>query len=319
MVARFGSAGRAFAAVRPGQADVARARAEAVLASSAAIEATVLTQADPRYPASLRDLLQPPLLLFARGRLELLDGRTLVAVVGTRRATAYGERIARELGAELARAGAVVVSGMARGIDAAAHLGALDAAGDTIAVLGTGLDVPYPVAHGALHASIATRGLLLGERPPGACATPGSFPDRNRIIAGLAVLTIVVEADRRSGALITASQALETGRLVAAVPGPIDVPQSAGTNELLRDGAQVVGSIADAIALAGLTRPPRRPAAEVAPADRAVWDALSRGALDLDTIAARTALPAREVMAAVTRLELGGSVECALTGEVRRR
>lgn len=319
MVARFGSAERAFASLDPEQGSASLQAALQVTASATAIGATALALGEEGYPPSLLDLPDPPPVLFARGRVELLHGRTMVAVVGTRRATAYGERVARELGAQLAGAGAVVVSGMARGIDAAAHLGALGAGGDTIAVLGTGLDIAYPASHRTLHADLASRGLLLGEQPPGARATPGSFPERNRIIAALCALTVVVEADRKSGALITASRALELGRTVAAVPGPIDVPQHAGANELLRDGAQVVASVADVVALAGLTRPPRRPAPEVAPADRAVWDALARGALDLDSIAARTALPAREVMAAVTRLELGGSVECALTGEVRRR
>lgn len=319
MVARFGSAARAFASLSADQQGWSTDSAARVTASAEAIGAAVLTLEEDAYPLTLHDLPDAPTVLFARGRLELLAGRTMVAVVGTRHATGYGERVARELGSQLASAGAVVVSGMARGIDAAAHLGALDAGGDTIAVLGTGLDIAYPAAHRPLHAEIATRGLLLGEQRPGARATPGSFPERNRIIAALCLLTVVVEADRKSGALITASRALELGRTVAAVPGPIDVPQHAGTNELLRDGAQVMASVADAVALAGLTRPPRRPAPEVAPADRAVWDALARGALDLDSIAARTALPAREVMAAVTRLELSGSVECALTGEVRRR
>jgi DNA processing protein len=186
-------------------------------------------------------------------------------------------------------------------------------------VLGTGIDIAYPAAHRSLHAELRERGVVVTEQPPGEKATGGSFPERNRIIAALSDLVIVIEAGRKSGALITATRALELGRVVAAVPGPIDSPQSAGSNELLRDGAQLIASVEDALALVGLTAPPRAPAIDVGGVERVVWDALSRGALDLDALASHTALPARELMAAVTRLELSGAVECALTGEVRRR
>jgi len=271
------------------------------------------------YPSSLADLPDPPPLLFVRGHAEWLTGGVVVSIVGTRQATAYGERIARELAGQLARAGALVLSGMARGIDGAAHRGALGSGGRSGAVLGTGVDIAYPAAHRALHGQLAADGVLASEQPPGEHATGGSFPERNRIIAALSSVVIVIEAGKKSGALITAARALELGRVVAAVPGQIDSPQSAGSNELLRDGAQLIASAEDALALAGLTLAPRAPAPEVSGPDRAVWDALSRGALDLDMLASTTALPAREVMAAVTRLELSGAVECALTGEVRRR
>jgi DNA processing protein len=271
------------------------------------------------YPAALRDLPDPPPVLFVRGHAEWLTSGMVVSIVGTRRATAYGERVAGDIAAQLAHAGALVLSGMARGIDGAAHRGALGASGRSGAVLGTGVDIAYPAAHRALHDELASRGVLVSEQRPGEHATGGSFPERNRIIAALSSVVIVIEAGHKSGALITATRALELGRVVAAVPGQIDSPQSAGSNELLRDGAQLIASAEDALALAGLTLPPRAPAPEVAGPDRAVWDALSRGALDLDMLASSTALPAREVMAAVTRLELSGAVECALTGEVRRR
>ncbi len=271
------------------------------------------------YPSRLRDLPDPPPVVYVRGHDEWLDHTPIVAIVGTRAATAYGERVTREIAAQLARAGALVLSGMARGIDSAAHRGALGSDGRSGAVLGTGVDVAYPVAHRALHAELGARGVLIAEQPPGERATGGSFPERNRIIAALADLVIVIEAGVKSGALITATRALELGRTVAAVPGPIDSPQCAGSNELLRDGAQVIASAADALALVRLTAPPRAPAPNVAGTERVVWDALSQGALDLDTLATHTALPAREVMAAVTRLEMSGAVECALTGEVRRR
>lgn len=271
------------------------------------------------YPSRLRDLPDPPPVVYVRGHDEWLGEGPIVAIVGTRAATAYGERVTREIAGQLARAGALVLSGMARGIDAAAHRGALGSDARSGAVLGTGVDVAYPAAHRALHAELGARGVLIAEQPPGEHATGGSFPERNRIIAALADLVIVIEAGARSGALITATRALELGRIVAAVPGPIDSPQCAGSNELLRDGAQVIASAADALALVRLTAPPRAPAPNVAGTERVVWDALSQGALDLDTLATHTALPAREVMAAVTRLEMSGAVECALTGEVRRR
>ena len=290
-----------------------------LLERAASVGAATLAYGADDYPAKLRELPDPPPLIFARGRTDWLADGPIVAIVGTRNATAYGERVTRELAGQLARAGALVLSGMARGIDAAAHRGALGAGGRTGAVLGTGIDVAYPAAHRALHAELSTRGVVLAEQPPGEKASGGSFPERNRIIAALADIVIVVEAPVKSGALITASRALELGRTIAAVPGAIDSPQSAGSNELLRDGAHCIASPADAVALAGLTAPPRAPAREVEGPDRVVWDALGRGALDLDTLASTTALPAREVLAAVTRLELSGAVECAMTGEIRRR
>jgi DNA processing protein len=209
---------------------------------------------------------------------------------------------------------------MARGIDGIAHVAALDAHGRTVAVLGTGVDIAYPAGHRLLHARIREHGLLLSEELPGAHAGPGSFPRRNRLIAALASVTIVVEAGVRSGAMITAGHALELGRTVAAVPGPIDAPQSTGTNSLIRDGATVIAEVADALQLVGLTPPARRPPPEIATAaERAVWSALGEGALDVDTLAVRSGLPARACLAAVTTLELSGAIECALTGEIRRR
>ena len=281
------------------------------------VPAALLLPGDAGFPAALENLPDPPVALFALGSAAV-EGPA-VAIVGTRAATAYGERVTRELAGAFARAGACVVSGMARGIDAAAHRAALDAGGRTVAILGTGVDVAYPASHRVLHRDIARRGLLLSEMPPGATPNRGSFPRRNRIIAGLADLTLVVEAGLRSGALITAGHALDLGRMVAAVPGPIDSPQSAGANELLRDGAAVVASVADAMALVGLTAPVKGERAAGSPDEQAVWDALGRGPLDLDTLAARSGLPARQCMAAVTALELAGAIECALTGEVRRR
>jgi DNA processing protein len=273
---------------------------------------------DAEYPAALLELRHPPAILYAIGEREML-ARPLVAIVGTRSATAYGERVARELASTLARAGAGIVSGMARGIDAKAHEAALDVGGRTIAVLGTGVDVAYPKAHRALHARIARTGLLLSELLPGDPAGPGSFPRRNRLIAALADVTIIVEAGVKSGALYTAQHALELSRTVAAVPGPIDVPQSAGSNELLRDGAVVIATIEDALALVGLQRPLKRPSPACTPDEEAVWDALAAGSLDADQLSTRARLPANRCLAALTTLELAGAVECGMTGEIRRR
>lgn len=304
--------------MEPAARRAALAAADRALGDADAAGASLLLRGDAGYPTPLLDLADPPPHLFALG-LASAAAPPAVAIVGTRSATAYGERVTRELATACARAGAVVVSGLARGIDAAAHRAALDVAGRTVAVLGTGIDVPYPAAHAALHRTIAERGLLLSEHAPGERATPGSFPRRNRLIAALAQVTIVVEAGATSGALITAGHALDLGRTVAAVPGPIDAPRSAGVNELLRDGAAVVASVADAVALLGLTEPVRRPPPDLDGDERAVWEALARGPADLDSLAARCALPARRCVAAVTALELGGAVECALTGEIRRR
>jgi DNA processing protein len=271
----------------------------------------------PGYPAALADCPHPPSTLWARGDLAILD-RPTVAIVGTRRATAYAERVTRQLATTLARAGACVISGLARGVDASAHRGALEVQGATVAVLGTGLDVCYPKAHAPLQRDIATRGLLLSELPPDDAAHRGSFPRRNRIIAALARVTIVVEAPVKSGALITAAHALEMNRTVAAVPGPIDVPQAQGSNELLRDGAIAVTSMADALALLGLTAPIRLHDIPEGTVERTVWQALDGGGLDLESLAARASLPAHQTLAAVSALELRGLVECALTGEIRR-
>ena len=320
LVARFGSSARAFDETTPSdRRDTLLRDADLALADAHRVGADLLVHGDERYPASLDDLPDPPLVLYALGPLGWLSDAAapVIAIVGTRRATGYGERVTREIATQLARAGAVVLSGMARGIDAAAHAGGLS--GRTAAVLGTGIDIAYPAAHRALHAEIRTRGLLLSEQPPGSRATAGSFPERNRIIAALARMTIVIEAGRKSGALITAARALELDRIVAAVPGPIDSPQSAGSNELLRDGAQVITSAEDALSLAGLAPAARGPAPDAVGPDRAIWDAIGAGARDLDTVSVVTALPAREVMAAITRLELRGAIECLMTGEIRRR
>jgi len=208
---------------------------------------------------------------------------------------------------------------MARGIDGAAHRTAIEEGGNTVAVLGTGIDVPYPVGHRQLHRSIGEHGLVLSENPPGATAHQGAFPKRNRIIAALAPVTIVVEAGFKSGALNTASQALELNRVVAAVPGPIDSEQSKGSNQLLRDGAVMIASVDDALALLGVSAPKDHPIPNLADNERSIWDALETGFLEIDALATTTGLAVPECLAAITSLELMGLIDCSPAGEIRRR
>jgi DNA processing protein len=271
---------------------------------------------DEDYPPPLLELHDPPPHLFCLGDLSLLSAPS-VAIVGTRRATPYGERVTRDLAGAFARAGIVVVSGLARGVDAIAHRATLEAGGRTVAVLGTGLDVVYPLAHRSLQTEIARTGLLVSEEPPGSRATTSAFPKRNRIIAAIAKATIIVEAPLRSGALITAEHATDLHRAVAAVPGPVDSPQSAGSNLLLRDGANVVTSIADALFIMGVSASKPSAPEPRTPAERRVLDALALGPAALDSLAALSGLPTRDCLAAVTTLELRGAVVCDLTGEVR--
>ena len=272
-----------------------------------------------QYPRELLDLDRCPNSLYAVGDSDVLS-RPRIAVVGTRKSTAYGERVTRNLGIAFARAGVTVISGMARGIDARAHRTALEQGAGTVAVLGTGIDVPYPVGHRALHAEIANHGLVLSENAPGATAQKGAFPKRNRIIAALAPLTVVIEAGYRSGAINTATQALELGRIVAAVPGPIDSQQSEGTNQLLKDGAHVIAKPEDALSLIGITVKPDKPPAPLLPdTEQKVWDALAEGPKLTDNLPAMTELSLAECLAAITSLEIMGLVDCTLAGEIRRR
>lgn len=278
------------------------------------------TRESLEYPVELNDLSHPPRELFAIGQSAAL-AKPRVAIVGTRNSTAYGERITRTLTRALVRGGVSVVSGMARGIDGAAHRTALEERGNTVAVLGTGVDVPYPVGHRLLHRSIGEHGLVLSEHPPGTPAGKGAFPKRNRIIAALAPVTIVVEAGFRSGALNTASQALELGRVVAAVPGPIDSDQSRGSNQLLRDGAVLIAAPEDALALLGVSPPKDAPPPSplLPDSEQKVWDAIAGGFTDSDALPGLTHLTIAECLAAITSLEIMGLIECSLAGEIRRR
>ena len=269
-----------------------------------------LTRGGPAYPALLRQIPDPPARLWVRGEaaLEMLE-RCAVAIVGARACSGYGRSVARMLATEVASAGGVVVSGLARGIDAEAHRGALAANGPTVAVLGCGVDRDYPAAHAALAREIVDRGgLIVSEYEPGVEPAPWRFPARNRIIAGLARATVVVEARQRSGALITADFALEDGREVLAVPGEITSALSAGTNALLRIGATPVTHADDVLEAVGLVRSAPPAAAPDDPVAVAILSAVGDGAGTLDELVRLTGLGAGDVAAALAVLELDGAV-----------
>jgi DNA processing protein len=268
-----------------------------------------LPRDDPAFPPRLRSIHDPPPGLFLRGGADAsLLAATSVAVVGARACSGYGSGVAFKLGRELAAAGVLVVSGLARGVDASAHRGALES-GVTVAVLGCGVDRDYPRAHAPLAQAIAQRGLVVSEYPPSVEPAPWRFPARNRIVAGLACATVVVEARERSGALITADLALDEGREVMAVPGEITSYLSAGTNALLRLGATPVTSTGDVLTAIGVEpAPPPAPIELDAPL-AGVRDAVAAASATADEVARATGLAAADVAAALTELELLGVIE----------
>ena len=272
----------------------------------------LLTPFDDEYPRLLGEIADPPFVLYALGKIERLR-LPAVAIVGSRDATRYGSDVATRLARELSGVGVTVVSGFARGVDAAAHAAALEGPGGTIAVLGCGLDVDYPREHARLKASLAADHLLLSEYPPGAEPRPQNFPIRNRIIAGISSGVVVVEASRRSGSLITARLAADFGRDVFAVPGSVFSPTSLGTHELLRDGAILCRGAEDVLAelfpsigapLAAAAVPS---AVEISPEARRILDALVRDdELSAEELARALDLPAATVLAALFELEGAG-------------
>lgn len=268
-----------------------------------------LGRSSPAFPRGLAAIFDPPVGLFVRGDEEaaLLE-RPAVAVVGARSCSPYGASVARSLGRELAAAGLVVVSGLARGVDGEAHRGALEAGGTTVAVLGCGVDRVYPAAHAELARRVAEHGLIVSEYAPGVEPAPWRFPARNRIIAGLAVATVVVEARERSGALITADLALEEGREVFAVPGEITSALSAGTNALLRTGATALTSAADVLEAFGLEPVLAGDVELTADAER-VLACLRDAPAAADELSRRLALPAAVVATALAELELAGRAD----------
>jgi len=263
----------------------------------------------PRFPRSLASIFDSPVGLFLRGDEDgaLLE-RPSVAVVGARSCSPYGASVARTLGRKLAAAGLVVVSGLARGVDGEAHRGALEAEGTTVAVLGCGVDRVYPAAHAELARRVMERGLIVSEYAPGVEPAPWRFPARNRVIAGLAAATVVVEARERSGALITADLALEEGREVFAVPGEITSALSAGTNALLRIGATALTSAADVLETFGLTSAEGE-RVELSPSAERVLERLRDRPAAADELARALVVPAAEVATALTELELARVVD----------
>jgi DNA processing protein len=291
--------------------DEVDAEAELQLAAEHGID--VLTEVSGDYPRLLRQIHDPPGVLFRRGKPEPQD-ELAVAIVGTRHATRYGIAQAERLAASLARTGFTVVSGLARGIDAAAHRGALAAGGRTIAVLGSGLLEMYPPEHEKLADEVAASGYLLSESPPRMKPLSGAFPQRNRIISGLSVGTIVVEAADRSGALITARHAYEQGREVFAVPGPIDSRVSHGCHALIKDGAKLVESIDDVLAELGplaedierddgttISSPAELLLNEI---EQQVLAAIDGSATSVDAVAVSSGLPIHRVLSTISVLEM---------------
>jgi DNA processing protein len=268
-----------------------------------------LARSDPAFPVRLRSIHDPPPGLFVRGAaaVALLD-RPSVAVVGARACSHYGSSVATSLARELAEAGVVVVSGLARGVDAAAHRGALQA-GTTVAVLGCGIDRDYPRAHASLAAEIVREGLIVSEYAPGVEPAPWRFPARNRIVAGLTLATLVIEARERSGALITADLALDEGREVLAVPGEITSQLSRGTNHLLRLGAVPVTCAADVLRVLGVDPPAAREPPTLEPRLELVRATVADAATTADEVAQVTGQSARAVAGALAELELLGVVE----------
>ena len=280
----------------------------------------LLVLGDADYPARLLATADPPLLLWLQGRRELL-GTPSIAIVGSRNPTAQGGDNARAFARALARAGYTIVSGLALGVDAAAHEGALDAGGATIAVVGTGLDQVYPRRNEKLAARLlAGGGLIVSEYSLGTPVLPGNFPKRNRIIAGLTQGCLVVEAAVQSGSLITARQAVEAGREVFAIPGSIHSPQARGCHALIRQGAKLVESAEDVLEeLPPLGAVSAAPDIEETPHEQqALLDAMGFDPVSLDALMARCGWPAAELSAALLELELDGHV-ARLAGQLFQR
>ncbi|HEX2201713.1 MAG TPA: DNA-processing protein DprA [Longimicrobium sp.] len=352
LLRRFGSAERVLAAsaaevgalpgfgpglvarVASAATDAGRARARAALETLRRVGAAAITPDDAAYPEAFHALPDPPFLLFCAGDLDLLHAPG-VGVVGTREPTDYGRQVARSLSGDLALAGYAIVSGMAKGIDAAAHAAALEANGKTVGVLGQGIDRVYPAENAHLFGAVRERGLLISELAPGEDPAAGNFPRRNRLIAALSAGVLVVEMGEKSGARHTVEYALEMGKEVFAVPGPIGSPTSAGTNQLLKEGACLVTSSRDvlealrgvgaadapspvAAPIASAPPPALAPPPELAPEEAGVFTALSPEPRHVDDLAVATGLAPSRVLAALLGLELKGAAE-SLPGKRFRR
>lgn len=323
LISTFGSAQRAWEADRSAliAAGLDRRSADALVARRKSVEpthevenlermgCTAINRQDARYPAQLAEIYDPPPVLYVRGELDSPE-TDAVAIVGTRGASSYGRMAAEQLAAGLAEAGVTVVSGLALGVDTAAHRGALDAGGRTIAVLASGLDRIYPSQNARLAEDVTQQGALVSEFPLGIKPDAVNFPRRNRIISGLTWGTLVVEAGERSGALITAAFASEQGREVLAVPGSIFSPKSKGTNALIRDGATPVASAEDVLNELQPARIPRQlSVADIVPLDeteRVLLNVLGSEPLHIDEIAREVSLPMSLVSSGLAMMELKG-------------
>lgn len=275
---------------------------------------TALAWDDPAYPALLREIPEAPAILFIRGALTEAD-RWGIGIVGTRNVSAYGREVAEVLSRDLAANRLTVVSGLARGVDGVAHQAALKAGGRTVAVLGSGVDVIYPPEHRRLAQQIAENGAVISEYPLGAQPDAMNFPPRNRIISGLSLGVVVVEADEKSGALITTTYAAEQGRDVFAVPGGIFNKTSRGTNKLIQDGAKLVTCAADILEELNLEMVAKRTEAQLALPDddseRRVLEVLGHEPMAMDDVVRRTNLAASVVAGALAMLELKGLARLA--------
>ncbi|HKH42361.1 MAG TPA: DNA-processing protein DprA [Solirubrobacterales bacterium] len=296
-----------------------------MLAAVAGSNAWASCRHDEVYPEALGDLGDAPAVIFGRGdpaRLAEISRNDVVTIVGSRRPSGYGRDVAKALGAEIAASGFAVVSGMAMGIDSCAHEGALGAGGLTVAVLGTGVDVPYPQRSTRLYEEIVERGVVIGELPPGTQARRWTFPARNRIMAALGAMTVVVEARERSGSLITATMAQDLNREVGAVPGRVGSSSAAGTNGLLHEGAHVIRGaqdVLDALVGPGVGRAPRVLTGPTLEPDLAsVLDLVERGAGSADALARGAHMDPGSLAAALLRLELSGYVRSDSAGRYER-
>jgi DNA processing protein len=293
----------------PAKMDALRADAAAALTRGQRAGVSTVSWFDAAYPAALTTIVDPPPVLWTRGHVGSLSAHA-VAIVGSRAASPYALAVAEQLATDLAARGLVIVSGLARGVDSAAHRGALAAGGVTIGVLGSGADVIYPREHAALARQIDERGAVISELAPGTPPTPFFFPLRNRIISGLSRAVVVVEANEKSGSLITARCALEQGRDVLAVPGNVLTGRNRGAHALLRDGARIVESADDILEELGLGEQHRAPAATRGAAERdPLLACLTPGEpCDLDAIAERSGLETARLLPRLLELELRGVV-----------
>lgn len=272
----------------------------------------VLTWEDDAYPRRLKEIDQPPPVLYVRGSL-IPDDEWAVAIVGTRRATPYGRQVTNDIASALARSGVTIVSGLARGVDAIAHKSALNAGGRTLAVLGCGVDRIYPPEHRSLASELMDSGSLISDYAPGTPPEAINFPPRNRIISGLSMAVIVIEAGERSGALITAGFAADQGREVFAVPGSIVAPNSKGTNRLIQNGARPLLEARDVLEVLDLTLvTEKRDARSVLPKDKTealLLSVLGYEPIHIDEIGSRTEMPIERVSATLALMELKGMVK----------